>query len=43
MENIASKVIRGDFGNGAERIAKLTDEGYNPRVIQALVNRRKGK
>lgn len=36
---IACKVILGEYGNGEERIKKLTDEGYNYNAIQSLVNR----
>ena len=37
-EEIAKKVIRGDYGNGAARRAKLSQEGYDYRVIQSIVN-----
>lgn len=39
---IADKVIRGDFGNGAERIKKLTDAGYEYAAVQNIVNERLG-
>lgn len=35
---IAMQVIRGRWGNGAERKRKLTQAGYNYRKVQALVN-----
>lgn len=37
-EEVARKVIRGDYGNGAFRKAKLTEEGYNYKEVQAKVN-----
>lgn len=37
-EEIAKRVIRGEYGNGAARRAKLTREGYNYKVIQSIVN-----
>lgn len=40
---IATKVLRGDYGNGQERVTKLTNEGYNPKVIQGLVDQLTGK
>ena len=39
---IVDKVIRGDFGNGAERIKKLTDAGYEYAAVQNLVNKKLG-
>jgi hypothetical protein len=36
---IAKEVIRGDWGNGAERKAKLEAAGYNYDAVQAEVNR----
>lgn len=35
---IAKEVIAGKWGNGATRKKKLKDAGYNPDVIQKLVN-----
>lgn len=37
-EQIAREVIAGKWGNGAERKKKLKAEGYDPNVIQKLVN-----
>ena len=37
-EEIAKKVIRGEYGNGAARRAKLSQEGYDYKVIQCIVN-----
>lgn len=39
FQNIVNKVIRGDFGNGAERVKKLTEAGENYAAVQALVNK----
>ena len=30
--------IRGDFGNGAARVASLRKAGLDPEVVQGLVN-----
>lgn len=38
-EQIAKEVIDGKWGNGAARKKKLKDAGYNPSVIQSLVNK----
>ena len=38
-EQIAKEVIQGKWGNGAVRKQKLKNAGYNPSVIQALVNK----
>ena len=37
-EQIAKEVIKGLWGNGAERKKKLKAAGYNPTVIQKIVN-----
>ncbi len=34
----AYAVIRGDYGNGADRIAALRKAGYDPTAVQDLVN-----
>lgn len=39
LDAIARRVIRGEFGNGAERVARLTAAGYNATRIQERVNR----
>ena len=39
---IADRVIRGDFGNGAERIEKLTKAGYEYAAVQNIVNEKLG-
>ena len=33
------KVWRGDFGNGTERINRMTEAGYDYAAVQALVNK----
>ena len=38
-EEIAKEVIQGEWGNGAIRKQNLKNAGYNPTVIQALVNK----
>lgn len=37
-EQIADEVIRGDWGNGQDRVNRLTKAGYNYSVIQKTVN-----
>lgn len=45
FQSIVRKVVRGDFGNGAERMKKLAEAGYDAALVQQLVNEcwRKGK
>ena len=38
MDEIAKEVIRGDWGNGAERKRRLTAAGYDYNAVQARVN-----
>lgn len=38
LEEIAKKVINGDYGNGEARRKKLEAEGYDYRSVQDLVN-----
>lgn len=38
LDDIVNKVIRGDFGNGAERLDKLTEAGQNYYRVQNRVN-----
>lgn len=38
IDEVAKKVINGDYGNGAERKAKLEAEGYNYGEVQNRVN-----
>ena len=42
LGDIVDKVILGDFGNGVERIKKLTDAGYNYAQVQNKVNEKLG-
>ena len=39
-ETIANEVIRGEWGNGADRKNRLTAAGYNYNEIQAIVNKK---
>lgn len=39
FNNVVSKTIRGDFGNGEERIKALTAANYDYAKVQALVNK----
>ena len=38
LDELALSVIRGDWGNGQERVERLTDAGYDAQVVQELVN-----
>ena len=38
MDEIAHEVIRGDWGNGADRRNRLTSAGYDYAAVQAKVN-----
>lgn len=38
IDEVVAAIIRGEYGNGEERRAKLEDEGYNYAIIQAAVN-----
>lgn len=39
LEDVAKRVIRGDFGNGDKRIEALTKAGYDYKEVQGLVNK----
>ncbi|MFR0870103.1 MAG: hypothetical protein ACLSG5_01265 [Oscillospiraceae bacterium] len=39
VEQLAKEVIRGDWGNGAERKQKLTAAGYDYSAVQKRVNK----
>lgn len=39
-EAIVLAVIRGDYGNGADRVSNLTNAGYNASEVQAAVNKK---
>ena len=36
---VASEVINGKWGNGAERVNRLKESGYNPQSVQTEVTR----
>lgn len=38
LDEIVAAVIRGDYGNGDERKARLEEDGYNYAEVQAAVN-----
>lgn len=38
LRGVALAVIRGEFGNGEERVKRLRAAGYDPQVIQQKVN-----
>ena len=40
ISEIARKVYRGEYGNGAERRRRLEQEGYNYREVQNYVNKK---
>lgn len=37
-EDIAKQVIAGKWGNGADRVKRLTEAGYDPNAIRSIVN-----
>lgn len=39
IAEVAKEVVAGKWGNGQDRINKLTAAGYNPNTVQAEVNR----
>jgi GH25 family lysozyme M1 (1,4-beta-N-acetylmuramidase) len=41
-EEIADEVIRGLWGNGEDRVKRLTNAGYDYNAIQAIVNKKMG-
>ena len=38
IDEIAQEVIRGEWGNGADRVTRLKNAGYDPDAVQAKVN-----
>ena len=42
LGNVVDRVIKGDFGNGAERVEKLTKAGYDYATVQNKVNEKLG-
>lgn len=39
LEAVAQRVILGDFGNGADRVKRLAEAGYEYADVQGLVNK----
>lgn len=39
LEELAKEVIRGKWGNGADRVSRLETAGYDPKKVQDEVNR----
>lgn len=39
-DTIVNAVLRGEYGSGADRVARLQAAGYNPAEVQAAVNSR---
>lgn len=39
LSYIARAVIRGEYGNGSDRVKRLRDSGYDPQAVQREVNR----
>lgn len=42
IEELANEVIRGKWGNGAERVRRLTQVGYDANAVQNKVNEKLG-
>jgi GH25 family lysozyme M1 (1,4-beta-N-acetylmuramidase) len=42
IEELANEVIKGLWGNGAERVSKLTQAGYDANAVQNKVNEKLG-
>jgi hypothetical protein len=42
IDQLATEVIRGEWGNGSDRRYRLTQAGYDYNAVQAEVNRRYG-
>lgn len=43
LSDVAKAVIRGDYGNGQDRVNRLRAAGYDPAEVQAEVNRQLGQ
>lgn len=41
-DSIVNAVIRGDYGNGSQRVTKLRKAGYDPDAVQDAVNAKLG-
>lgn len=42
LDAVASAVIRGDYGNGEDRVKNLQAAGYDANAVQAIVNQKLG-
>lgn len=42
LDEIADEIIRGDWGNGSERVRRLTEAGYDAAEAQKRVNEKLG-
>lgn len=40
LTEVVDAVLRGEYGNGAVRRAKLIEEGWNPSIVQSEINKR---
>lgn len=40
IATLVNEVLAGKWGNGADRVKRLTDAGYNAKAVQAEVNKR---
>lgn len=38
VSEVVNKIIRGDYGNGADRVKALTEAGYDYKTMQGYVN-----
>lgn len=38
IEKVAKDVYAGKYGNGSKRVALLTNAGYDPSLVQQMVN-----
>ena len=38
IEKVARDVYSGKYGNGSKRVKMLTEKGYDPVIVQQMVN-----
>lgn len=38
ISELVDEIIRGDWGNGSERVQRLTEAGYDAKAVQEVVN-----
>ena len=38
IDEVAEEVVRGEWGNGQDRVNRLTEAGYDYSAVQARVN-----